>query len=203
MLSNHDNARHRTRYGSEDRARAALFLLLGLRGSPVLYAGEELGLEDAVVPPDRVVDPGGRDGCRAPLPWTGAPDHGWGVDRRLAAVAARRRHPQRRGAAGRRRLHRPPLPAAAGRHGGPRRRYGSATYEPVEAPGDVIAWRRTADPAGAHGPGDRVVAVNMGPEPAMVDLTGTVVVASDGAGEGEPFTGALGPDSAVLLHPSG
>ena len=46
MLSNHDNVRHRSRYGSEARARAALFLLLGLRGSPVLYAGEELGLED-------------------------------------------------------------------------------------------------------------------------------------------------------------
>ena len=27
------------------------------------------GLEDAVVPADRVVDPGGRDGCRAPIPW--------------------------------------------------------------------------------------------------------------------------------------
>jgi len=60
VLSNHDNQRHRTRYGgSEDRARAAVVLLLGLRGSPVLYAGEELGLEDAVVPPDRLVDPGG------------------------------------------------------------------------------------------------------------------------------------------------
>jgi alpha-glucosidase len=72
VLSNHDVPRHRTRYGSEDRARAALFLLLGLRGSPVLYQGEELGLEDATIPPDRVVDPGGRDGCRAPIPWTGS-----------------------------------------------------------------------------------------------------------------------------------
>ena len=69
VLSNHDNLRHRTRYGSEARARAAAVLLLTLRGTPFLYAGEELGLEDAVVPPDRVVDPGGRDGCRAPIPW--------------------------------------------------------------------------------------------------------------------------------------
>jgi alpha-glucosidase len=52
--------------------------MLTLRGTPFLYAGEELGLEDAVVPPERVVDPGGRDGCRAPLPWTDeAPNHGW------------------------------------------------------------------------------------------------------------------------------
>jgi alpha-glucosidase len=78
VLSNHDNPRHRTRYGgSEARARAAAVLLLTLRGTPFVYAGEELGLEDAEVPPDRVVDPGGRDGCRAPIPWDGTPTHGW------------------------------------------------------------------------------------------------------------------------------
>ncbi len=78
VLSNHDNPRHRTRYGaSMSRARAAAVLLLTLRGTPFLYAGEELGLEDADIPPDRVVDPGGRDGCRAPLPWDPTPTHGW------------------------------------------------------------------------------------------------------------------------------
>jgi alpha-glucosidase len=77
VLSNHDNARHRTRYGSEARARAAAVLLLTLRGTPFLYAGEELGLEDAHVPHDRQVDPGGRDGCRAPIPWDSSPSHGW------------------------------------------------------------------------------------------------------------------------------
>ena len=202
VLSNHDNARHRTRYGSEDRARAALFLLLGLRGSPVLYAGEELGLEDAVIPPERAVDPGGRDGCRAPLPWTGAPDHGWGVtegwlpwppDAGTRNVEAQVADP---GAIVH--LYRRLL---ATRRASPALRLGA--YETVEAHGDVIAWRRTADPAGAHGPDDRVVAVNMGPEPAQVDVAGTVEVASDGVGEGEPFTGALGPDRAVLLHPAG
>jgi glycosidase len=39
--------------------------LMGLRGTTFLYAGEELGLEDALVPARREVDPGGRDGCRA------------------------------------------------------------------------------------------------------------------------------------------
>ncbi len=29
------------------------------------------------VPAARRVDPGGRDGCRAPIPWDGGPDHGW------------------------------------------------------------------------------------------------------------------------------
>jgi alpha-glucosidase len=77
VLSNHDNPRHATRYGSEARARAAAVLLLTLRGTPFLYAGEELGLTDAEVPDDRLVDPGGRDGCRAPIPWDGSPTHGW------------------------------------------------------------------------------------------------------------------------------
>src|SRR5690606_11650999 len=47
VLSNHDVMRHRDRYGgSEGKARAAALLLLGLRGTPFLYAGEELGLQD-------------------------------------------------------------------------------------------------------------------------------------------------------------
>lgn len=77
VLSNHDNPRHRTRYGTEARARAAALLLLTLRGTPFLFAGEEIGLEDAEIPPGRAVDPGGRDGCRAPIPWDAAPAHGW------------------------------------------------------------------------------------------------------------------------------
>ena len=52
-------------------------LLLTLRGTPFLYQGEELGLLDAVIPADRQVDPGGRDGCRAPIPWDGGGGHGW------------------------------------------------------------------------------------------------------------------------------
>jgi alpha-glucosidase len=77
VLSNHDVPRHADRFGSEARARAAAVLLLTLRGSVCLYAGEELGLLDADVPANRRVDPGGRDGCRAPIPWTPDPRHGW------------------------------------------------------------------------------------------------------------------------------
>ena len=96
VLSNHDNPRARTRYDfgaalggeseeererrSEARARAAAVLLLTLRGTPFVYQGEELGLLDAVVGEDQVVDPGGRDGCRAPLPWDDSDDHGWPTD---------------------------------------------------------------------------------------------------------------------------
>jgi alpha-glucosidase len=77
VLSNHDNPRIATRLGGQARVRAALVLLLCLRGTPFLYAGEELGLEDAVIASESAVDPGGRDGCRSPMPWTPNEGHGW------------------------------------------------------------------------------------------------------------------------------
>ena len=86
-MSNHDVIRHATRYGSVERAKAATLTLVGLPGSPYLYEGEELGLEQDVLPPEARQDPiwvrsgglvEGRDGCRTPLPWTAQePGHGF------------------------------------------------------------------------------------------------------------------------------
>jgi len=80
--SNHDVVRHVTRLGGDglgrDRAKASALLLLGLPGQYFIYQGEELGLEEAYVPPERREDPlyilsngrhQGRDGCRVPMPW--------------------------------------------------------------------------------------------------------------------------------------
>jgi alpha-glucosidase len=44
-------------------------MLHTLRGTPFVYQGEELGLPDAEIPPERVVDVDGRDPERAPIPW--------------------------------------------------------------------------------------------------------------------------------------
>jgi alpha-glucosidase len=197
VLSNHDNPRHRTRYGgSEDRARAALFLLLGLQGSPVLYAGEELGLEDAVVPSDRVVDPGGRDGCRAPIPWTGVPDHGWGVtDAWLPwppEADVRNAEALRADEGSILHLYRRLL---AARRASDALQQGDFAW--LDAPEGVLAWRRS------FGDETRVLAVNMSESDAALGLAGTVVVASDGRGEGEPFPGTLRRDRAVLLADTG
>ena len=72
--SNHDHSRLATRWaqGDERKARAALFLLLTLRGTAVLYQGDELALEDGVVPDDRITDVADppRDPERTPMPWT-------------------------------------------------------------------------------------------------------------------------------------
>jgi alpha-glucosidase len=78
VLSNHDVPRHRGRHGGDEQlARMMAVLLLTLPGTPFLYQGECLGLVDAEVPADQVVDPGGRDGCRAPMAWTADELHGW------------------------------------------------------------------------------------------------------------------------------
>jgi alpha-glucosidase len=162
VLSNHDNPRHVTRYGSEARARAAAVLLLTLRGTPFMYMGEELGLSDAEVPPERVVDPGGRDGCRAPIPWTIEADHGWGPDPWLPfapdasehSVEAESGDPDSMLALYRHLLHtRRSVPAL---HLG--------SIELLDAPPGVLRWRRRSDAgadAGVEGvPGEVEVAVN-------------------------------------------
>lgn len=54
-----------------------------LPGLPFLYQGEELGLEQAVLPPWHRADPVGatvgqsRDGCRTPMPWERGPNFGF------------------------------------------------------------------------------------------------------------------------------
>ena len=199
-LSNHDNSRHRTRYGgSEARARAAAVLLLTLRGTPFLYAGEELGLEDAVVPADRVVDPGGRDPCRAPIPWDGGPTHGWSVEDPWLPWPpepdVRNAETQRADAGSILHLYRR---LVAARRASPALRLGK--WRPLASPPGVLAYERAED-------GDRrVVAVNFGASTSATDLEledrWRCRVASDGWGEGDVFTGALRPDQAVLLEPA-
>ncbi|HEX2620796.1 MAG TPA: alpha-amylase family glycosyl hydrolase [Phototrophicaceae bacterium] len=76
VLGNHDRPRLATRYGVAN-VRTAAMLLLTLRGTPTLYNGDEIGMEDGKIPLDRIVDPQGvnlgaersRDGCRTPLQW--------------------------------------------------------------------------------------------------------------------------------------
>ena len=83
VLGNHDRARVASRIGPE-QARVAAMLLLTLRGTPTIYQGEELGMENVPIPPDRVQDPWernvpgfGRDPVRTPMPWTAEPGGGF------------------------------------------------------------------------------------------------------------------------------
>lgn len=196
-LGNHDNPRVRTRVGDDAGARAAALLLLALRGTPFLYAGDELGLEDADVPPERTVDPGGRDGCRAPVPWTGAPGHGWAGEPWLPwppRPAARSVAARRADGASIAHLHRRLI---AARRTSPALRGGS--QEVLEAHEDVVALRRRADAD------ERLVLVSTAHEEREVEVmvTWTVEIASDGRGDGEAFAGRIGARQGLLLRPSG
>ena len=75
-LSNHDNARHATRFGQRS-LRAAAMLSLTLRGTPVLYMGEEIGMEDVPAPQSQALDRAGRDAARTPMQWRDEPGAGF------------------------------------------------------------------------------------------------------------------------------
>jgi alpha-glucosidase len=195
VLSNHDNPRHATRYGSEARARAAAVLLLTLRGTPFLYAGEELGLLDAEVPDDRRRDPAGRDGCRAPVPWDAAATHGWNdaepwlpwpPHADVQNVATLRDDP-----ASILHLYRTLL---ALRKATPELRVGD--LEVLDGPDGVLAYRRTVA-AAATAP--VTVAINFSGEPIETGLAGELLVSSIDTARGA-FSGTLAADEAVVLR---
>ncbi len=86
-FSNHDVPRTPSRFGdgSAPVAKVMLALLLTLRGSILMYQGEELGLPEADLTREQLRDPvgdlywpahKGRDGCRTPMPWS--PGHALG-----------------------------------------------------------------------------------------------------------------------------
>ena len=56
VLGNHDQHRLATRVGA-DQAQVANMLLLTLRGTPTCYYGDELGMQDVRIPPEKVQDP--------------------------------------------------------------------------------------------------------------------------------------------------
>lgn len=200
-LSNHDTSRFPTRWcaNDPDRVRCALLLLLTLRGTPVVYYGDELGLPDTAVPPDRMRDSVtrahhpvvNRDAARTPMPWTAEPGGGFtraGVEPWLpfgdldaCNVAAQREDPHSvldlvRDLIELRRA-RPDLRVGA--------------YRDAGSKGALWAYRR----------GEGVlVALNLGDEPQRVALPSSragaeraarIAITTDRAGEGEPLDGAL------------
>jgi alpha-glucosidase len=189
-FSNHDRSRHAGRLaataGISDTdavARAAAVLLFGLRGTPFLYYGEEIGALDVEVPPEESVDPPAktrpgwwdRSPCRTPMAWSGAPDAGFGSSRpwlRFAADVAQRnvadqsRDPNSVLACYRRLI--------AARRDSPALSGGSFKWLAVDTHG-VLAWRRIA------GSNEAVVVLNVEDHPVELDVD-----------FGRPFRGVVG-----------
>ena len=196
MASNHDIGRLATRWanGDEARARVALLILLTLRGTPFLYAGDEIALPDGVIPEERVLDVHDRDGCRTPMPWQHGPNAGFAPSGTRAVAAD-----DRSGRAQRRR----PAP-------GPGLDAELRARADRAAPGRArAAQRRLHFAGGARGRvgmarGDGVaVAVNLADGPLTVEgLAGRIAIATDRARDGEEVAGplALAPASGVVLR---
>ncbi|HET8913317.1 MAG TPA: alpha-amylase family glycosyl hydrolase [Ktedonobacteraceae bacterium] len=77
VLGNHDEPRLISRIGPT-LARLAMLFLLTVRGTPTLYYGDEIGMHDGDIPPERLIDPMeknqpgiglGRDPERTPMQW--------------------------------------------------------------------------------------------------------------------------------------
>jgi alpha-glucosidase len=208
VLGNHDQPRIASRVGPL-QARNAAILLLTLRGTPTVYYGDEIGMEQVAIPPDRIRDPYernvpgrglGRDGARTPMQWdasayagfSGAepwlPIHGgW----RETNVAALRDDPgsilqlYRRLIALRR--ERPALAVGA--------------YRPLAATGDLLLFVREA------GSDRLLIALNLGSSPTNVSvaaglLAGRWLVSSFGDRDDEIVSGSidLRPDEGAVIE---
>jgi alpha-glucosidase len=90
VLGNHDVDRFPTRFGggpySDARTKVAAALLLTQRGTPFIYYGDEIGMQNAYIPRDEIQDPPGkrywpiyrgRDPERTPMQWDAGPDAGF------------------------------------------------------------------------------------------------------------------------------
>jgi alpha-glucosidase len=203
-LSNHDVIRFPTRWCADHpaRVRCALLLLLTLRGTPVLYYGDELGMPQARLARSDLRDPvglrhwpldPGRDGARTPMAWTDEPGAGFtepGVRPWLPIADAHAVN-----AAGQR--DDPGSVLSLTRDLITLRReldvLAVGSYERLDAPRGSWAWRR----------GERVVvALNACDEERSLErIRGRIRVATDRARDGEEVDGTLvlRPWEAVVL----
>ncbi len=192
--SNHDMSRLATRWAEGDptRTRVAMVVLLCLRGTPVLYQGDEIGLPDTEVRREDLRDPlgvrywpayAGRDGMRTPMPWENVTGGGFtspGVrpwlpfgDLAACNVSDQRSDPRSM-------LHLT-RDLIALRRQEPELHAGD--YRSLAAPDGVWAWGR----------GDRfVVVANLSDRDAVVDVpSGTVRLATVRTREGELVAGTV------------
>lgn len=205
-FSNHDAPRAVSRWaeGRDPKAYAemALLLLICLRGNVFVYQGEELGLPQAEVPFERLVDPEaianwpetlGRDGARTPMPWK--TDNGFAgfsehepwlpVDPRHLALAAEAQEKDPNST-----LHLARRLIAL-RHAHPALRIGSMTL--LQGPGDLLLFRR-------EGEGEPLLcAFNLGHDPVdwAPPAGGSVIEAVN---QKDAFSGSLAPMAGVVFN---
>jgi alpha-glucosidase len=210
VLGNHDQHRIASRVGP-DQARVAAMLLLTLRGTPTLYYGDEIGMRDVVIPPEKVHDPFeknvpgkglGRDPERTPMQWNAQLNAGFTLgepwlpvadDFAQVNVAVEREQPDSMLM-----LYRKLLDL---RRGEPALEV--ASFEAVEAEGDVLAYVRRA----REGESSFLVALNLGPRPQALESRGAAAGGAialsthlDRGGEAVGENLALRPNEGVIVR---
>src|SRR3954471_5755693 len=197
VLGNHDRPRVVSRVGLE-QARVAAMLLLTLRGTPTLYYGDEIGMHQVEMPPDRVCDPleknvpglgVGRDGCRTPMQWDADNYAGFSKDKTWLPLAEDYLHINvvTLGADERAILN---LHKALVRLRRKLPQLVSGAYVPVAAEGDLLLYRRGSNGSTA------LVALNLGDEPVSLvseaaGLTGEILLSTFLDRQGERVEGSL------------
>jgi len=195
VLGNHDKHRLATRIG-EDQLPVAAMLLLTLRGTPTLYYGEEIGMHDVAIAPERVQDPLeknipglglGRDPCRTPMQWDASPNAGFTTGTPWLPVAEdyaeRNVETQRRRDDSLLALYRKLIALRAQE---PALVVGR--YESVGVQRDVIRFARV------HGNRRLVVCLNLGAEPETLfpdGIRGRVLLSTDPDRQGARIDGPL------------
>jgi alpha-glucosidase len=197
VLGNHDRLRIASRVGAS-QARIAAILLLTLRGTPTIYYGDEIAMNQVAIAPDEVRDPMGknipdlglgRDGCRTPMQWDSTAHAGFSTADPWLPVGGRFAKDsvvdQRRDKTSIYQLYRRLIDLR-------RKRAAllSGSYGRVLAEGNLLVFTREIG-------GERIlVALNFGDEPvaaslASGELAGRLLVSSAGDREGEPVRGSV------------
>ncbi len=197
-IGNHDMPRPASRWGPE-AARAAAVLSLALRGTTVIYQGDEIGMRDGEVPPDRRRDAVGRDPCRTPMQWDASPNAGFcppGVEPYLPVAEgfeARNVAAQEADADSELSLYRRLLPL---RRSSPAITRGA--FQMLVAGDRSLVFERRLDVEAV------VVAVNVGGEAEAVSVpAGRVLVGTDRARERAAVRGivTMRPHEAFVIEP--
>jgi alpha-glucosidase len=197
VLGNHDKPRLASRIGL-DQARVAAMLLLTLRGTPTIYYGDEIGMEQVPIAADDVRDPFelrvpgqglGRDGARTPMQWDDGPYSGFSSAKPWLPLAGNavveNLAQQQADQASIYHLYRRLI---ALRKAHPALQLGS--YRPVVASGDLLLYMRELHD-------DRIfAALNLGAEPAVVSfpqdaISGSLLLSTYGDREDERISGDL------------
>jgi alpha-glucosidase len=96
VIGNHDQPRIASRIGAA-QARIAAMLLLTLRGTPTMYYGDEIGMENVTIPAAEIQDPAeknepgkgqGRDPERTPMQWDSSAHAGFTTGKPWLRLAA-------------------------------------------------------------------------------------------------------------------